>query len=214
MKRDCVYFVADKTMRETFLGFLSRKDRNEQLGCGDFIFDPAEDLFFAAGQNDCGLNKRADALLSAFLHSHKKVVIVLDCDWDGSPGQGAIIQNITSQLQESGWAPDDIVVIAIDPELEQWIWQDSPVLATELRIEAPQGLKAALSERGLWPQDVAKPPSPKELFIQLRRENNVKLSSSVFKRIAANVPVAACQDSEFRRLVSQLQIWFPVEEEV
>ncbi|ROM87185.1 MULTISPECIES: methylation-associated defense system protein MAD4 [Pseudomonas] len=211
MKRDCVFFVADKTMRETFLGFLSREDRNEQLSCGNFSFDPAEDLFFAAGQNDSGLNKRADSLLSAFLHSHKKAVVVLDCDWDGSPGQGAIIQNITTQLHESGWALGDIVVIAIEPELEQWIWQDSPVLADELRIAAPDGLKVALGERGLWPQNVAKPPSPKELFIQLRRENNVKLSSSVFKRIAANVPIAACQDSEFLRLVSQLQLWFPAE---
>jgi len=211
MKRDCVFFVADKTMRETFLGFLSREDRDEQLGCGAFTFDPAEDLFFAAGQNDCGLNKRADALLSAFLHSHQKVVVALDCEWDGSPGQVAIIQNISTQLLGSGWAADDVIVIAIEPELEQWIWQDSPVLADELRMDAPQGLKAALSARGLWPQDAAKPPSPKELFIQLRRENNVKLSSSVFKRIAANVPVAACQDSEFRRLVNQLQLWFPAE---
>lgn len=211
MKRDCVFFVADKTMRETFLGFLSREDRDRQLGCSSFLFDPAEDLFFAAGQNDCGLNKRADALLSAFRHSHHKAVVALDCEWDGSPGQAEIIKNILTQLLESGWAADEVIVIAIEPELEQWIWQDSPVLADELRMDAPRGLKAALSERGLWPQDAAKPPLPKELFIQLRRENNVKLSSSVFKRIAAKVPVAACQDSEFRRLVNQLQLWFPAE---
>lgn len=211
MKRDCLFFVADKTMRETFLGFLGREDRAEQLGCRSFSFDPAEDLFFAAGQNDSGLNKRADALLSPFLHSHERAVVVLDCDWDGSPGQAQIIQNVTTQLHDSGWQPEDVVVIAINPELEQWIWQDSLVLAEELRMAAPQGLKAALTQRGLWPQEAAKPPSPKELFNQLRRENNVKLSSSVFKRIASKVPVAECEDGEFHRLVAQLREWFPTE---
>jgi hypothetical protein len=53
--RDCVFLVADKTMRETFLGFLSRANRCDQLRCGPFEFDPNEDLFFAAGQNDPGL---------------------------------------------------------------------------------------------------------------------------------------------------------------
>lgn len=37
------------------------------------------------------------------------------------------------------------------------------------------------------------------------------LSSSVFQRIASRVPVAACDDGEFCRLVAQLQAWFPVE---
>jgi hypothetical protein len=211
MKRDCVFFVADKTMRETFLGFLSREDRPAQLDCGNFAFDPAEDLFFAAGQNDPGLNTRAGSLLSPFLHSHRKAVVVLDCDWDGSPGQAQILLNVTTQLQQSGWAPEDVIVIAIEPELEQWIWQDSPVLSDELRMEAPQGLKAMLGQRGLWPAEATKPPSPKDLFIQLRRENNVKLSSSIFKRIASRVPVAACEDGEFRRLVAQLRAWFPAE---
>lgn len=53
--RDCVFFVADRTMRDTFLGFLSRADRATQLQCGDFDCDTNEDLFFAAGQNDSGL---------------------------------------------------------------------------------------------------------------------------------------------------------------
>jgi phenylpyruvate tautomerase PptA (4-oxalocrotonate tautomerase family) len=211
MKRDCVFFLADKTMRETFLGFLEREDRERELGCGNFSFDPAEDLFFAAGQNDPGLNKRAAALLDVFLHSHKKAVVVLDCEWEGSPGQAQIIHNITRQLHESGWKPEDVIVIAIDPELEQWIWQDSPVLAEELRIDDSQGLKSVLNQRGLWPQEAAKPPSPKALFDQLRRENNVKMSSAIFKRIATKVPVSQCQDSEFRRLTAKLREWFPAE---
>lgn len=212
MKRDCVFFVADKSIGETFIGFLSRPDREEMLGCGPFAFDPREDVFVANGQNDPGIYNRGGELLRPFQHTHHKAVLVLDCDWDASPGQTAIIDNVTRQLTESGWAADAVAVIAIDPELEQWIWQDSPILANELRLNAPQGLKAALQARDLWPQQLPKPPAPKELFNQLRRENNVKVSSSTFRRIASRVPIAACRDSEFLRLVAQLQAWFPVEE--
>lgn len=209
--RDCVFFVADKTMQETFLGFLTREDRFEQLECGAFEFDPNQDLFFAAGQNDPGLFTRAGELLKPFTNTHRKLVVVLDCDWDASPGQTVIIQQISEQLAASGWEDNQFIVIAIDPELEQWIWQDSPILADELRHLGPVSLRSSLQARGLWPEGLLKPPTPKELFNQLRQENRVKKSSSIYKRIATAVPVAACQDNEFKRLVAQLQAWFPME---
>lgn len=209
--RDCVFFVADKTMRETFLGFLGRADRSAQLHCGDFLFDPAEDLFFAAGQNDPGLWTRAGELLRPFVHSHQKAVVALDCEWEGSPGQQAIIDRVTTLMVEAGWSQDRFVVIAIDPELENWIWQDSPVIDTELRHPGPQGLRAALVERGLWPLGLNKPPRPKELLLQIQEENRVKKSSSVFRRIAAAVGIGGCVDAEFQKLKQKLAAWFPAE---
>ena len=209
--RDCVFFVADKTMRETFLGFLGRADRSAQLGCGQFDFDPDEDLFFAAGQNDPGLWKRADELVRPFHNTHHKVVVVLDCEWDGSPGQASIRDAISHQLLESGWAADRFAVIAIDPELDEWIWQDSPILENVLRHQGATTLRAILATRNLWPLGQAKPPEPKNVFNQIRQENGVKKSSSVFRRIAAEVPIAACVDPEFKRLVATLQTWFPPE---
>lgn len=209
--RDCVFFVADKTMRETFLGFLGREDRNAQLQCGDFDFDPNEDLFFAAGQNDPGLWTRADELLRPFQHTHHKAVVVLDCDWEGSPGQEAILLRISQQMQDSGWEQKRFAVIAIDPELEAWIWQDSPVVDDELRHPGPSRLRLSLAQRGLWPADQSKPSNPKGVFLQVQEENRVKKSSAVFKRIAASVPVGARTDSEFQRLCAQLRAWFPAE---
>lgn len=209
--RDCVFFVADKTMRETFLGFLGREDRGNQLGCGAFEFDPGEDLFFAAGQNDPGLWTRANELVRPFLTTHHKAVVALDCAWNGSPGQAAILECISQQLQDSGWDTNRFVVIAINPELEEWIWQDSPILEKELRHSGPASLRLSLAERGLWPANQSKPPSPKEVFLQIQEENRVKKSSAVFKRIAAAVPIAACTDPEFKRLIAQLQAWFPAE---
>lgn len=197
--RDCVFFVADKTMGETFRGFLGRADRDQQLGCGPFEFDPGEDVFVAAGQNDPGLWTRANELLRPFLATHHKAVVALDCAWVGSPGQAAIRDRIVQQLLGSGWDADRFVVIAIDPELEEWIWQDSPIVEKELRHPGPESLRLSLSQRGLWPANRSKPPSPKEVFLQVQEENRVKKSSAVFKRIAAAAPIVACSDPEFRK---------------
>ena len=126
-------------MGETFYGFLSREDRCTQLGCGPFEFDRDEDLFVATGHKDAsGIFKRADQLLRPFHNSHRKAVVVLDCEWDTSPGQAEIRKVITRQLIDSEWDNQQFVVIAINPELEQWIWQDSPVLEAALHIMAHQ----------------------------------------------------------------------------
>lgn len=209
--RDCVFLVADKSMGETFAGFLNRPDRAIQLDCGPFVFDRNEDLFVAAGQNDPGVFKRAEELLSIFQDTHRRAVVVLDCEWDTSPGQTEICVEITRRLVASGWSEQNVAVIAIDPELEQWIWQDSPVLETVLRHQGPPSLRDVLASDGSWPSGQAKPTEPKDLFLQVQHRNRVKKSSSVFRRIASEVPVAACTDPEFRRLVAMLRTWFPPE---
>ena len=211
--RDCVFFVADKSMSETFAGFFSRPDRCQQLNCGPFEFVRSEDLFVAAGQNDPGLYTRADELLRPFQNSHRRAVVALDCDWDGSPGQAAILDAIARQMMESGWDGERFVVIAIEPELEQWIWQDSTVLETALRHQGPPSLRSVLAQRDLWPAGLAKPPQPKEAFIQVQHENGVKKSSAIFGRIAKEVQIAGCTDAEFLKLAQTLRAWFPPEAE-
>jgi hypothetical protein len=146
-----------------------------------------------------------------FHNTHHKAVVVLDCEWDGSPGQASIRDTISRQLVESGWEPARFAVIAIDPELEEWIWQDSPVLEKALRHQGATTLREMLAARNLWPLGLAKPPEPKKVFDQIRQENRVKKSSSVFRHIAAEVLIAACIDPEFQRLVAILQTWFPAE---
>jgi hypothetical protein len=100
-------------------------------------------------------------------------------------------------------------VIAIDPNLEQWIWQDSPIVEAELRHAGPLSLRASLAQSGLWSADAEKPPQPKKLFKDMLLKNRIKNSSAIYKRIAEKVPIAACTDPQFGRPVHQLQYWFP-----
>jgi hypothetical protein len=119
------------------------------------------------------------------------------------------LRRIGQQLQESGWEAGRFLVIAIDPELEAWIWQDSLVVERELRHAGPSRLRLSLAQRGLWPADQDKPPRPKEVFQQVQKENRVKKSSAVYQRIAAAIRINTCTDTEFLRLTAQLRAWFP-----
>ncbi len=124
MKRDCMFYVADLNMAETFKGFLTRPQFHQSLGCAAFAFDPLADIKHAAGIAD-SLHTQAGFLLRDVQTTHKKLVVAQDCAFDGSPGQATILNNLTKQLVLVGWATEDFLVLAIDPELEQWIWQDS-----------------------------------------------------------------------------------------
>lgn len=210
MKRDCLFFVADLNMLETFKGFLGRPACHLSLGCGPFRFDPLRDIRHAGGVAD-SLHTHAGHLLRDFRATHRKMVVAQDCAFDGSPGQAAIRQNLSKQLQSVGWSTDDFIVIAIDPELEQWIWQDNGHVDAALKHRAPPRLREVLLQEGRWPADSPKPIDPKGTLELIVRRNEIRRSSALYNAIASKVSVRNCSDPEFQRLVAQLRVWFPAE---
>lgn len=208
MKRDCMFYVADLNMMETFKGFLTRPQFHQSLGCAAFAFDPLTDIKHAAGIAD-SLHTQAGFLLRDFQSTHKRLVVAQDCDFDGSPGQATIKENLMQQLTSVGWATEDFIVLAIDPELEQWIWQDSIHVETALKHRSPPSLREALQQQGLWPADKPKPSNPKETLEAIVFNNKIRRSSAIYGEIARKVSVKHCVDPEFQRLVTQLRDWFP-----
>ncbi len=134
-----------------------------------------------------------------------------DCAFDGSPGQAAIKSNLSKQLQSVGWSPDDFLVIAIDPELEQWIWQDSVHVEAALKHQSPPSLRRLLLDKGLWPLESPKPIDPKAVLEDIVRNNRVRRSSAIYGEIARKVSIKNCLDSEFLALCDGLRTWFPAE---
>lgn len=210
MKRDCMFFVADLNMAETFKGFLGRSQFHQSLGCAPFSFDPTLDIRHASGVAD-SLHTQAGFLLRGYQTTHKKIVVAQDCAFDGSPGQAVIQANLGKQMRSGGWADDDFIALAIDPELEQWIWQDSVHIEAALKHRTPPSLRQALLEQGQWPADSPKPNDPKEVLEDLARRNGVRRSGAIYGEIASKVSVKTCADPEFQRLIAQIQTWFPAE---
>ena len=122
-KRPCVILVADSNMAAAFRGFFQREGWHLSLGCAPFEINTqvGADLIVDEGGNDPGVYTKGHELLRPYQSSHQHAIVVLDCEWDGSPGKAAIEAHITGQLVASGWAADAVKVIAIDPELENWL---------------------------------------------------------------------------------------------
>jgi len=208
--RDCMFYVADLNMAEAFRGFLQRDNFHLSLGCGPFAFDPLLDLARAKGKTDGGLWRHAGSLLKGYLQTHQRLVVCLDCDFGGTPGQAQIKADITRQLLNVGWQQQNFLVPAIDPELEQWIWQDSIHIEHTLKHQSPPKLRDALAASNHWPAGQDKPSNPKGV-LEILVDKNLQgdRSSSLYAKITSKVSPARCTDPEFQALRQQLQVWFP-----
>jgi hypothetical protein len=212
-KRDCIILVADSNMAAAFMGFFSRPQWHLNLGCSpvDFNADLGADLIIDEGGNDPGVYTKGHELLRPYLRSHERALVILDCEWEGSPGKANIEAHITAKLIASGWKADSVRVIAIEPELENWLWQDKPQVADALKYRGPIPLRQLLEQKGWWPVDAAKPPRPKEAAEWVLKLNRQPRSSAIYQKLAGQISVRGCTDSAFTDMHAQLQKWFPQE---
>jgi hypothetical protein len=206
--RDCVFLVADSNMQHVFQAFLTRDRFHLSLGCGPFLFEPKEDLFVHSGGCDPGQYERAHQVLAPFTRTHRHAVVALDTDWDGSPGAESIQDHICENLAAI-WTAGRYCVIAIEPELEAWVLQDSPHLSAAFHYNHHVPLRQWFRDCGHWPDGAAKPPRPKEAIEALRRFTRIQRSGAVYGKVAAKVSAKQCVDPAFRRLATTLSTWFP-----
>jgi hypothetical protein len=94
-RRELVFVVADTTMQQLLQGFFCRAQFHRSLRCGAFAIDPRQnqDVFVASGQNDPGLYAQPEELVRPHLTTHRRAVIMVDADWQGSPGVDQIRLN-------------------------------------------------------------------------------------------------------------------------
>ncbi|HPE70927.1 MAG TPA: hypothetical protein PK018_01980 [Candidatus Competibacter sp.] len=212
-KRPCVILVADSNMAAVFRGYFGRDQWHRSLGCALFEFDAeiGKDLLVDEGGNDPGVYSRAHELLRPYQRSHQRALVVLDCEWGGSPGQSKIVADITANLVASGWRKNAAKVIAIEPELENWIWQDNPRVAEALRYRGELALRELLAQRGWWPAGQAKPLRPKETAEWVLRQTRRPRSSAIYEELAGRISIKGCADAAFLELHATLQAWFPPE---
>lgn len=209
-KRPCVILVADSNMAATFRGYFKRDGWHLSLGCAKFEIntDVGADLLVDEGGNDPGVYTKSHELLRPYQNSHLRALVVLDCEWEGSPGKDAIVAHITANLVTSGWTEDAVKVIAIEPELENWLWQDKPQVADVLRYKGDKSLRQYLADNDLWPADAAKPPRPKETAEWVLRQTRQPRSSAIYQKLAEHISIKGCTDTAFIELHAVLQQWF------
>jgi len=194
--RDCLFLVADKNMEGMLKGFFSRDAFHHAMGCRQFDFDIRQDLVVAHGQNDPGLYTRANEFLQPYASSHQHAVVIVDAEWDGSPGDDAILQRMRKHLNNAGWPDDSGCAVVIAPELENWVWQDSPHVCDALGFSGTfAALRADLGNQGFWQQDRAKPDRPKDAVEWVLRQSRKGRSSAIYQQLAMRVTARGCTES-------------------
>lgn len=100
--------------------------------------------------------------------------------------------------------------IVIDPELEAWVWSDSPEVDRIIGWSARQSsVRAWLREQGFAFKQNGKPDRPKEALEKALRIVKKQRSSALYGQIAEKVSLSRCTDRSFVKLRQTLQEWFP-----
>lgn len=210
-KRDLFVVVADLDAENAITTLLHDRQRALEIRL-DFNPErhPQGDLLRYSGR-DSGCYRDAVDVLRTPQNTHSHALLIFDRDGCGAEGKSRveIERAVEEQLQRSGWMQDYVAVIVIEPELEAWVWANSPRVAELLgwRNEESE-LRAFLNHRGLWHEDAVKPSDPKESLRQSLRSKRKPLGARLFSELASEVGLRRCQDPAFAKLRSTLLHWF------
>lgn len=142
------------------------------------------------------------------MKSHERLLVILDAQWDGSPGGRTIEGQLARRIERNGWPRDRFEVVAIDPELEAWLWSDQRALGVAMSDEVPAGRREELL-RATAGLEAEGGREPKERLAKMRASFQIAASSAQFRRFAATARVDRCADPAFGRLRDALRRWFP-----
>lgn len=200
---DLMILVPDKNMEAAVEGIL---DRSKSLGLSQIhhriLVHPARDP---------GCLGQGHQFLRSFARSHRHGLILFDRDGCGREQESREVleSDIEARLRDSGW-DDRARAIVIDPELEIWVWSDSPHITAALGCKGDLAeLRRWLIEHQHWTEGRLKPDDPKAAMETILRLNHRPRSSSIYRELARKVSLQRCQDAAFLKLKAVLAEWFP-----
>ncbi len=199
--KDLIMLVADKNTEFLLKGLLPRLPRilNTKIFDFDVKIHPLR---------DSGLRKDSSEFLRPFIYQYRYAIVLFDYEGSGDhTSHTQLVEKIENELQINGWENKNAVII-IEPEIENWVWVNSPHLAQEMDWEDTETLNNWLSEKGLKNQNDAKPPRPKEAFEDALKETGKPRSSAIYQNIAEKASFKGCIDTNFQKLKSTIINWF------
>jgi hypothetical protein len=199
---DLVCIVADRSIEAAIEAVLRRP---QALGIRPLEFET-----LVHPERDPGCFHDPDKLLGGYTERAVHALVVLDRAWEGAPAKDApelerLLEESLASIGPAEWAR----AVVIDPELEAWVFSDSPHVAATLGwTESAEAFRSALEAEGLWKRERAKPDDPKRAMDWALRRARLPRSSSLFRALASRVGLQRCEDRSFRRLVDLLRGWF------
>jgi hypothetical protein len=159
---------------------------------------------------DEGTYASGHEIADLYERTHEHALVVLDYAWEGRPPKvdpDGMVKSVEDKLRRR-WG-DRAGCIVIVPELEIWLWSDSPLVAKSLGWASMAELRRWLQTENLWAVGQHKPAHPKEAYLRAIRAKRVQKSNAIFRELAETVSLKKCSDGSFLRLLGILRGWFP-----
>jgi hypothetical protein len=200
---DLVLLAADKNIEAGIDAILRRY---HSLGCRNINFKS-----FVHPHRDPGCYGRAAQFLQGFTTQFAHALVVFDLEGSGSSlSRTATEAEVESRLLAAGWNDDRAACVVVEPEIENWVWSDSPRVPELLGWDDNDDLRTALETAGRWPLSDAKPPRPKETLEFVLRILRRPRSSAIYAALGTAVGLNRCSDPAFAKLRGVTARWFPV----
>jgi hypothetical protein len=201
--RDLVILTADKNCQFALRGLVTR---SRALHIGSIEPD-----WHVHPGRDPGVLRGAHEFLRPFVRSHRHALVVLDREGCGreAASREVLEAEIENNLRTSGWDQRGRAIV-IDPELEVWVWSNSPHVDDELGWGSTKpALRTWLQQQGFLYEGAFKPARPKDALEAVLRKVRVPRSSAIYKTLAEKVSLSRCTDPAFEKLRATLHGWFP-----
>jgi hypothetical protein len=196
--KDLLVLVADKNMEAGLTGILKQPRR---LRIRSIEFD------IRVLGNDPLVYGTSHKFLRDLQRLASYSIVVFDRHGCGSlDAREQLESDLELRLSQNGWGHRS-AAIAIDPELENWVWSDSPHVAAELGWRHEE-LQRWLVDCGYRSSDSLKPSQPKEAVKHALQLKKRPRSSAIYRKIADHVSFDRCVDPAFTKLKMTLQSWF------
>ena len=204
-ERDLVVLVPCEAIEYTVRGLLSRR---KSLGIYELQF-----RVFRHIRRDNGCFSHGHDFLRPMVLQYSRCLVMFDrhgCGQENRPRE-ELEKIVTDRLSEAGWG-ERATAVVLDPELEVWIWSDSPHVDRCLGWQDRKpNLRKWLEENGRWSCGTLKPENPKEAALSAVRHVGNTLSRATYYDLAKSVSLKRCTDPAFQRFCEILRNWFPEE---
>ncbi len=163
--KDLVVVAADKDAEFTIRGLLSRW---RVLNIRELR--PEENYkIFVLPEHDAGCRVRADEFLRSQQRQYAHALVVFDqegCGQENCPPQ-QLEAEVEARLANAGWQGRSAVIV-LHPELEIWVWSQSPHVAIVLGWQHEEvALLDWLGQQGFMASGQSKPARPKRQCLLL-----------------------------------------------
>ncbi len=203
--QELVIVVADRNIEAAISGIL---ERNHSLGIKAVNYK-----IYTHFHRDPGCRQEAHLLLLPYIQNFKHAIVIFDREGCGQEhlSREELETMVEQNLAATGWQ-ERAIALVLDPELEIWVWKDSPHVDAALGWGGKQpNLRTWLRQNGYLREGDQTPQRPKEAMEAALRIVRKPRSSATYHQLALTVGLRDCNNPTFIKLRNTLQRWFPEE---